>query len=58
MTTRNRGTNKPPAPARPTKETPRQRHDRMLLEINAFLAQIDDTLAECSAALAVLPPAP
>jgi hypothetical protein len=41
-------TDRTTAPA-PAKETARERHDRMLAEINTFLADIDAALAECGA---------
>ncbi len=34
--------------ARPASETPRERHDRIMLEINALMAEIDATLAGCT----------
>lgn len=39
-------------------ETPRERHDRMMLEIAAAIDDIDAALAECGAASAGLAPVP
>ncbi len=47
MATRgNHASSRPPA-GRAAKETPRERHERMMLDIDAFMAEIDATLAEC-----------
>jgi hypothetical protein len=50
MSTRNKAAGTPPVPAA-AKESPRERHDRMLLEISSFMAAIDAALAECTATM-------
>ncbi len=39
---------------RPPKESPRERHDRMISEIDAFLADIDAVLADSDGSISVI----